>query len=439
MKIGRLSRYVFASLLFISVTVRAGEARGAAMLVDSKAIKEHFAGITDKDMELLRSKNILFASRSFGLNLWNGLTALAKQDKKYDILSSYERFDVFKAGGNLATIPADAFQKTKFVHFLCTYWPHTKRVEEMDTLLHQPPHNFGKTVDAVIIFYHTALPDAFDTYSKKMDAWRAEFPNVRFIYVTSGFMADSRAKENENSHAFGEKVRAKYKGAVTIYDMAAILSDDFRAGHAYCPEYSKDPAGVHPNLPAGETMMAKGFLLALRDAFKQQGGGKPAAAPGGGKDTEPVAATLPATHPDAKAVRAILDANNLKEKKVESVSVVKNGRIVSLFLQEGGIVELTDAIGALTELEVLHVYGDRNLPHPLLKKISPAIGNCTKLQDLLLNNNELTTLPAEIAKLQKLTSLSLADNKLADLPPAVAAWAKKFDPKGMEQQAAAAK
>jgi len=137
----------------------------SAPFIDSKAVKERFADITAKDMELLRSKRILFASRSFGLNLRNGLEALAKQDPKYQLLGAYQRYDVAKAGGDLSIIPADAFSKTMFVHFLATYWPHTKRVEEMDTLLRADTHKLAAATDAVIIFYHTATPAAFDTYA----------------------------------------------------------------------------------------------------------------------------------------------------------------------------------------------------------------------------------------------------------------------------------
>ena len=337
-----------------------------------------------------------------------------------------------KAGGDVSVIPADALQKSNFVHFLGTYWPHTKRLEEMNRVLHDPPHEFGKSVDAVIVFYHTAKPDLIETYAAQMEAWRTEYPNARFIYVTSGFMGPKFEKENAASQAFGELVRERFKGKVPIYDMGAILSDDFRVGHVYCPEYSQDPAEVHPNLPAGESMMAKGFLLVLKEAFAQA----PAAATASTKSAAPVSAaeTLPADHPDAKAVRAILDVNNLKNKAVEGVSVVKDGRIVELFLQQGGIVEVPDAIGELTALRKLHLYGDRTLPLPLLKKISPAIGRCTQIEELLLNQNDLTTLPVEIAGLEKIRNLSVADNHLKDLPPVVVKWMQKFDPKGLADQ-----
>jgi len=290
----------------------------------------------------------------------------------------------------------------------------------------------------VIIFYHTATTDAFKTYADAMDQWRKDFPKTRFIYVTAGFMGPKYAKDNEKAHEFSELVRARYKGKAPLYDMGAILSDDFRAGHFYCPEYSADPAEVHPNLEAGETMLAKGFLLVLKEAFEQKTpnavSGKAASKTEEIKPSKTVAEILPPDSSDYKAVRSILDANQLPKKKVESVAVVSNGRVTELFLQEGGISELPDAIGTLTALKKLHLYGDRTLTYPLLKKISPAIGKCTELEELLLNQNDLSALPEEIANLKKLKNLSIGDNHLKGLSAPVLEWAKKYDPKGMEDQ-----
>jgi len=421
-------RPVLATLL---VLLAAGAHAGEAPFIDAKAIRERFASITAKDMDVLRSKRILFASRSFGLNTCAGLTSLAKKDKTYDLLGSYKRYDVFKAGGDLSIIPADAFAKTNFVHFLATYWPHTKRCQEMDTLLRTDPWQFGKTADVVAIWFHTATPALTETYLATMDRLRADFPRIRFIYVTAGFMGPAKAKDNEAAHAFSEQVRQRCRGKVPVYDMGAILSDDFRAGHVYCPEYSKDPADVHPDLEAGQEALAKGFLLVLRDALAWQDGGAVIAAKAAKAER---VETLPADHPESTAVRAILDANGLAAKQVDGVAVVRQGHVVELFLQEGGVTTIPEQIGVLTHLERLHVYGDRNLSHPLLTSISPAIGACSKLEDLLLNSNELTTLPPEIAKLTRLKTLSIADNRLTGLPPAVEAWAKRFDAKGFAQQ-----
>ena len=411
-----------------------------APFIDSKAIKERFSTITAQDMELLRTKKILFGSRSFGLNLCNGLTSLAQKDAKYKLLGTYQKFDVLWAGGDIAVIPPDIFTKSTFVHFLCSMWPLTQRVDEMDQLLRQEPHHFAKSADVVIIFYHMFSNEAgaFEHYAAKMDAMRADFPNLKIIYVTAGFMGPKEAKINEMAHLFSEKVRQRYRGQVPVYDLGAILSDDFRAGHVYCPEYSHDPADVHPNSEAGQEMMAKGFLLVLRDALAMKSSGAvlpPVPGAAAVKATALASAQkyqLSPQRPEYKAVRAILDANGLTAKKVEGVTVARKGHIVELYLQEGGVTVIPDEIGVLTELERLHVYGDRSLNHPLLQKISPAIGKCAKLNELLLNNNDLTTLPAEIAQLDHLKHLSLADNLLTNLPPTVVEWAKKFDPTGLE-------
>ncbi|NRA38616.1 MAG: leucine-rich repeat domain-containing protein [Planctomycetes bacterium] len=406
--------------------------QAAAPYINSQAIKERFDSITATDMDLLRSKKILFASRSFGLNLNGGLAQLAKKNNMYAFLDSYQKFDVFKAGGDVKIIPADIFKDKNYVHFLATYWPHTKRIDEIESLLTKNPHQFHETVDIAIIYFHTAKASIFDTYAAKMDAMREAYPNITFIYVCSGYMAEKKSDANDQAKLFNDQVIARYKGKVPLYDLGAILSDDHRDGNWYCPEYSKDPAGVHPNLEAGQSMMAKGFLLVLHEALSGSSSGsvslskKYALA-----DSEE---KLSETHSEYIAVRNLLDANGLKDKKVESVAVVKDEHVVALYLQEGGVHTITDDIGKLRHLKLMHLYGDRKLEHPLLKDISPAIGKCTRLEELLLNHNELTTLPKEIAKLKKVQALSLADNKLVDLPKSVQRWAEKFDAEGMQQQ-----
>ncbi len=421
---------IFAlTVLISSLNVRGGE----PSYVDSKAIQERFDQITPADLELLRGKKILFASRSFGLNMFKGLRALAKTDKSYDIVSSYELFNVFKQGGDLGIIPADAFQKTNVVHVLIAAYPPSKRLTEIDQLLNEAPHEFGKTVDFIFTDYSTIGPEDAEPYLQAMAGWQTKFPNAKVIYTTGGMKGPKHAEKNEESHAFGEKIRAAVKGKAPLYDMEAILSDDWKNGNLVVPEYSRDPSEVHPSAPAGEEALAKGFLLVLSEALTSNPGTEVTPSPQTA-GTPSMTTTLPANHPEAKAVRAILDANNLKAKTVEGVSVVENGHIVELFLQETGITNLTEEIGVLTALRKLHIYGDRDLGELLLQTISPAIGQCTAITELLLNQNELTTLPAEIARLQNLRLLSIADNHLTNLPPTVTVWAEKFDPKGLKDQ-----
>jgi len=69
----------------------------------------------------------------------------------------------------------------------------------MNRVLHDPPHEFGKSVDAVIVFYHTATPALLDPYAAQMETWREEYPKARFIYVTSSFMGPKYPREYEAS------------------------------------------------------------------------------------------------------------------------------------------------------------------------------------------------------------------------------------------------
>ncbi|MDF3130787.1 leucine-rich repeat domain-containing protein [Kiritimatiellaeota bacterium B1221] len=411
-------------------------AEAEAPYVGAKEADEGYETLSAEDMEMLRGKKILFASRSFGLNMRKGLVALGKDRPEMEFLNSYQRFDVPKSGGDLSIIPADIFEEVNFVHFLATYWPHTKRVEELDTLIRSAPHHFSEKIDVAMIYYHTAQPALFEKYSEKMDALRRDFPHITFIYVTSGFMAESQAKANEGSAAFGELMRKEYKGKVPLYDLGMILNNDGVCGNQYCPDYSKDPAGVHPNLTFAEQRMAKGFLVILRDALKNAPAKSDVKIASAASMNHAAGVEAPEVLPfrDQRVVRAILDHNGLTKKRVAGSSVIENGRIVELYLQECGIKDLPPFIGELTALRKLHLYGDPELGYPLLMRVPPELARCTKLEELLLNQNVLTSLPDSLVNLKNLKILSLGENKLASLPQPLKNWADQVDPDWAESQ-----
>ena len=140
---------------------------------------------------------------------------------------------------------------------------------------------------------------------------------------------------------------------------------------------------------------------------------------------------------DAKAVQIILDSNGLTNVKVADVAVVEGGRIVGLYLQELGVEEIPDEPGTLQyldQLKTLHLYGNRDLHLPLLKRLPYKINECVQLEELLLQHNDLGTLPPTFAKMPNLKTLSLADNHLSNLPAAVAECATRLDPQGMTEQ-----
>jgi PKD repeat protein len=224
-----------------------------------------FSTITTNEMNVLRTKKILFLSRSFGINMVEGLARLEAKNPVYDFNSSYIKYEVQTFG--LGTVATNAFANYNFVHCMATYYPHTQRLIELSTLLRDPPYSFGTQVDVVMVDYHTATAALFDTYKSTMDSLQAEFPNVKFIYVTSGFSGPQYATDNANSAAFGALVRAEYKGKVPLYDWGYILSNDGECGDVSCPENITDPTGLHSDSPIGEERVGKAFLLMLRDLY----------------------------------------------------------------------------------------------------------------------------------------------------------------------------
>ncbi len=255
------------ALAFGFVGAPSHPALAEAPYVNSAITKERFATITAQDMDLLRTKKLFLGSRSFGLNLCKGFRHLEKEDPKFKFMDGYERFDVSKEGGDVGIIPRDFFNSARFAHALLTPWPLEKRLEEGREAV-SGKVRLGEQADLIAIMCETSDPSIADAYVELIVGFQKEFPRSRVIMIAAGFQDASRVEVNEKSHAYSEKIRAAVRGKYPLYDLGAILSDDFRCGHGYCPEFSKDPAGVHPNLPAGETMMAKGFLLVLLDALR---------------------------------------------------------------------------------------------------------------------------------------------------------------------------
>ena len=73
-----------------------------------------------------------------------------------------------------------------------------------------------------------------------------------------------------------------------------------------------------------------------------------------------------------------------------------------------------DALFTVTTLNHLQVSG-----FPVLKTLSPKIGQLDSLLQLILTSNELSTLPDEIETLAKLKLLDVSNNKIAQLPASI--------------------
>lgn len=419
-------------LALIALPLGAGE---AAPFIDAKAIKERFATVTAQDMEGLRQRRIFVIGMSMSRNLMTGLALLGKSDPQYQLTAVKKSYD-----NDLSKLPAgDLFADAHFVHMIGIRRPAIRRIEQVEQIMRNPPWSQGDKIDLVMAIYVAEVDGKFfPAYRKLMEGLRRDFPKTRILHCTTSVIgATPTARSSKGMQEFSELMRKEYRGKEPIYDLGAILSDDFRNGPVMLPEYFKDSTGVHPDKPAGMLMMAKGFVLAARDTLRWDGGTPPASASAAttAEPAAPVAETLPPSHPEYQAVRAILDQNKLGAVQVDGVTVVRGGHVVELLIQESGVATIPDAIGELVHLERLHCYGDRELKPPFLRTVSPAIGKCRALKDLLLQDNDLETLPVELAGLDKLDRLALAGNRLHNLPTVVAAWAKRLDPAGLARQA----
>jgi hypothetical protein len=76
-----------------------------------------------------------------------------------------------------------------------------------------------------MIYFHYTSASLFPTYSATLDALRADFPQIQFIYACAGYMEGAtHPSENQASYEFNQLLKEKYLGEVPIYDLAAILS-----------------------------------------------------------------------------------------------------------------------------------------------------------------------------------------------------------------------
>jgi internalin A len=85
----------------------------------------------------------------------------------------------------------------------------------------------------------------------------------------------------------------------------------------------------------------------------------------------------------------------------------------TLDLDYENLTALPEAIGGLSQLQVLNLFGN------YLGELAEAIGELSQLQVLALASNELSTLPEAIGKLSKLQELDLSRNRLSTLPEAI--------------------
>lgn len=148
---------------------------------------------------------------------------------------------------------------------------------------------------------------------------------------------------------------------------------------------------------------------------------------------------------DSLTVRQILDSCGRQELPVDSVSVVRSGRITELHLRGFGSKAGSQLIGRLGFLEILDL-GENQLETPpfflnqlwilqvlkldrnSLTVIPENMGFLIYLRHLDISYNNLRILPVSITNLRPFELLDLSNNNLCSLSQSQSSWAAFYDP-----------
>ena len=113
--------------------------------------------------------------------------------------------------------------------------------------------------------------------------------------------------------------------------------------------------------------------------------------------------------PDLK----ILSLKNNRIRSIPSRDIAKLHKLVGLLLDDNQLTSLPDTIGTLKNLVTLDVYNNQ------LTSLPESIGNLKTLENVSIRNNKLESLPESIGKLNNLGVLIIDGNRLTSLPESI--------------------
>jgi len=257
----------------------------APVYVGAYSVDHEFKFVTEKCMKIIRSKKILFGSRSWGLGLG---TTMARKDKKYEVV--WRSRSRQRVNDKERVLKADAFDQPGVVHYVFDFAP--RRWVFMDDFLRKDPWKFGGKVDGAFqSLYCGPTKEAkqmADEYFPMLDKLIKDFPNVKFAILThpvSGDGVDLRGKNrpaasgwNIGGGDYSDEAVKRYYGRLPILDIRDIVSTHANGkpctfehnGKTYrklCPEYNVNKDLIHPNTPEARERMGKGFILLLAKMF----------------------------------------------------------------------------------------------------------------------------------------------------------------------------
>ena len=260
----------------------------APIYVGAYSVDHEFDLITDECMEIIRTKRILFASRSWGLNLGK---VMGNKNKKYELV--WDPYTKPQINAQERVLKPDVFDQPKIVHYV--FQMDARRWAYMDDFLRKDPWKFGGKIDAAFQSLYCGprreAQQMGEEYFPMLDKLVKDFPKVKFAIWThpiSGDGLDNKGQEkspesdwNIGGGDYSEAVIRRYYGKLPILDILDIVSTDpdgkpctFQYnGKAYrkmCPQYHIERGKadlIHPNSTEGRERLAKGFVLLLAKMF----------------------------------------------------------------------------------------------------------------------------------------------------------------------------
>jgi hypothetical protein len=250
------------------------------IIVGAYQIDNDFYNITNECFDTLRTKRILFGSRSWGLNTVDGLKALAKENPKYNLTIEQYRTD----SPSNQIIPNNTFDNPKLVQYVFDYWPTEKRWQLFNDYIR---NNSNKIDFAFEYLYSSGLQDAqsmYYGYNSAFDSLRHDYPNINFAFATHhvSTMQTPNSTWNIQSKWYSDMVFEKYTGVVPILDIRDIVSTkpdgeicqfeyNGTTYRSLCPEYNNNSGdGIHPSTPEAEKRLARGVFVLLSKVYCEQ-------------------------------------------------------------------------------------------------------------------------------------------------------------------------
>ena len=258
----------------------------APVYVGAYSVDHEFQFVTEECMKIIRSKKILFGSRSWGLGLG---TIMGSKDKKYEVV--WDTHAAERVNDKERVLKPDAFDQPKIVHYVFDMVP--KRWAFMDDFLRKDPWKFGGKIDGAFQSLYCGpkkeAQQMADEYFPMLDKLVKDFPNVKFAIFTHNVSGEGPDMKGVNKPAesdwnigggdYSEAVIKRYYGKLPILDIRDIVSTHADGttctfqfnGKTYrklCPEYNvKGGDLIHPNTPEARERMGKGFILLLAKMF----------------------------------------------------------------------------------------------------------------------------------------------------------------------------